>query len=262
MTLKPIFAGLLLVMSLKAMAQKSLYRKELFVSGNDSIAYRLLFPANYRPAKKYPLLLFLHGAGERGRDNELQLKRVGLLIDSLKHRQFPCFVLVPQCPKQDAWVNFPAFPASLAATAAPTTATRLTLALVHDLLTRLPLDERRIYLTGFSMGGEGTFDFLAREPTLFAAAAPVCAVADTSQAKRLVNIPVWAFHGDADQVNDVTYSRLMISALKKAGGTPRYTEYEGVQHNAWVNAYAEPALLPWLFAQKRTVARRKRAAIR
>lgn len=104
---------------------------------------------------------------------------------------------------------------------------------------------------GYSMGGEGSFDLLTRRPKLFAAAVPICAVADTSQARQIAHIPIWAFHGDQDDVNNVKYTRLMVAELKKYNGKPIYTEYPGGKHNIWTKAYAEPGLFDWLFAQKR-----------
>ena len=101
------------------------------------------------------------------------------------------------------------------------------------------------------MGGEGTFDFLTRRPDLFAAAIPICSVSDTGKANLIYKIPLWAFHGDQDDVNNVKYSRLMINALKKLNGNPIYTEYPGIKHNSWSKAYSEPGLFDWLFTQKR-----------
>ena len=125
----------------------------------------------------------------------------------------------------------------------------MVLTLISDLISTLHIDTNRIYLTGYSMGGEGTFDMIARQPDLFAAAAPVCPVADTSNAHLIKHICTWTFHGAEDKVNDVTYSRMMVAALKRQGGDHKYTEYLGVAHRAWVNAYQEKYLLPWLFSQ-------------
>jgi predicted peptidase len=165
--------------------------------------------------------------------------------------EYPCFILVPQCPKNDVWVKFPHFPVSIQTTALPTPSAQAALALLDSLTGHLPIDRKRIYITGYSMGGEGTFDFLTRRPHLFAAAIPICSVADTARAGLIYQIPVWAFHGDQDDVNDVKYSRLMIAALKKYYGTPIYTEYPGMKHNISEKAYNEPGLFDWLFSQKR-----------
>ena len=113
------------------------------------------------------------------------------------------------------------------------------------------IDPQRIYLTGLSMGGYGTWDLLARKPDLFAAGVPVCGGGDESTAEQIANIPIWVFHGDLDSAVPVSRSRTMVEALKKAGGHPKYSEYPGVEHNSWDKAYADPELMKWLFAQKR-----------
>lgn len=237
-----------MVISCNAFAQQ--FEKEQFISGNDTLPYRLLYPQGYNPAKKYPLLLFLHGAGSWGNDNEKPLKSLpAIFLDSLNRKKYACFVLVPQCTKAEPWVKFPGFPNSIATPDTPTTSTKLTLVLLHRLIKELPIQQQQIYITGLSLGGEGVFDFLSRAPALFAAAIPICGIADTAKAPLYKKVPLWAFHGDEDTVNEVKYTRMLIAALKKAGGRPRYTEYKGVKHNSWVNAYAEPHLLEWLFAQ-------------
>ena len=112
------------------------------------------------------------------------------------------------------------------------------------------IDPQRIYLTGLSMGGYGTWDLLARKPDLFAAGVPVCGGGDESTAEKFAKVPVWVFHGDKDTAVPVGRSRTMVEALKKAGGHPKYTEYAGVGHNPWDKAYADPKLMNWLFKQK------------
>ncbi|HEY4197631.1 MAG TPA: prolyl oligopeptidase family serine peptidase [Mucilaginibacter sp.] len=228
------------------------FTKEVYRTGKDSLPYRLLYPLHYNKHNRYPIVLFLHGAGQRGTDNEAQLTGVPkTLTDSAGREKYPCFILVPQCARQDVWVKFPHFPESLQTTALPTPSARATLAELDLLIKQLPIDKKRIYITGYSMGGEGTFDFLTRRPDLFAAAIPICSVSDTSKANLIYQIPIWAFHGDQDDVNNVKYSRLMIDALKKYKGTPIYTEYPGIKHNSWTKAYNEPGLFDWLFSQKR-----------
>ena len=139
------------------------------------------------------------------------------------------------------------YPKSIATPDTATTSTKLTLELINVLKKKLPVKQNNIYITGLSLGGEGTFEFLSKEPKLFAAAIPICGVADTAKAAIYKKVPLWVFHGDADDVNDVKYSRMIIASLKKAGGKPMYTEYKGVKHNSWTKAYAEPTLLEWLF---------------
>lgn len=234
-------------------AQQTLpYTKDVYVSSKSSLPYRLLYPLNYDKRKKYPIVVFLHGSGQRGNDNETQLIGVPKrLTDSVGRVKYPCFILVPQCDKKDVWVKFPSFPTSLEATKLPTPSAEATLEKLDFFIKTLPIDRKRIYITGYSMGGEGAFDFLTRRPNLFTAAIPICSVADTAKAKLIYKTPIWAFHGDQDDVNDVKYSRLMITALKNHKGTPKYTEYPDVKHNSWTRAYNEPDLFDWLFSQKK-----------
>ncbi|UFH53141.1 prolyl oligopeptidase family serine peptidase [Spirosoma sp. KNUC1025] len=228
------------------------FTRTVYVTGGDTLPYRLLYPVNYDARKKYPLVLFLHGNGERGNDNNRTLLRVPASLTSPSGRQtYSCFVVVPQCPKNQVWVSFPNFPNSLQTSAQLTSPAQLTLALVDQLMSRLPIDRNRLYVTGYSSGGEGTFDLLTRKPDLFAAGIPICSVGDTSRASRIASIPIWAFHGSADNVNPVIYSRLMVAALRKRGGQPKYTEYPGLGHNIVDTVYTESTLFEWLFAQKK-----------
>lgn len=234
-------------------AQQGLaYTKDVYVTSKDSLPYRLLYPLNYNKNKKYPIVVFLHGSGQRGNDNESQLIGVPKhLTDTVGRIKYPCFILVPQCSKKDVWVKFPNFPSSLETTRIATPSAALTLEKLDLLIKNLPIDRKRVYVTGYSMGGEGAFDFLTHRPDLFAAAVPICSVSDTAKAKLISKIPIWAFHGDQDEVNNVKYSRLMIAALEKHNGNPKYTEYHGVKHNSWTKAYDEPGLFDWLFSQRR-----------
>lgn len=219
-------------------------------SSSDSIPYRLIYPGKFIPSKKYPLLVLLHGMGTRGNDNKQPFERFSAYFsDSVNANKFDCYILIPQCPKNDVWVSFPGFPNSLSVSAAPTHAARSLLALIHQLLATKNLDAARIYLSGYSMGGEATFDLLSREPGLFACGVPLAAVADTSKAGLIRNIPVWAFHGSDDKVNDVKYSRMMIEAIKKQGGNPRYTEIKGAGHDCRNEAYLNEELWKWVFEQ-------------
>lgn len=227
------------------------FTKELFVQGNDTLRYRLLAPANYDPAHTYPLLVYLHGSGQRGSDNEALLSKLAPIFTSDSFRNaYPCYLLVPQCPRGDAWVNFPDFPQSLHATDTATRAGRLVLALVEEMRSKANIDKRRVYLTGYSMGGEGTLDLLARKPEMFAAAIALCPVADTANAPILKRKPIWIFHGDKDAVNDVKYARMMVAALKTVSSPIIYTEYAGEGHQLDNRAYNEPGLFKWLFKQK------------
>ncbi len=219
---------------------------------SDTIPYRLIYPEKQTLTKKYPLLIFLHGMGTRGKDNEQPFGKFSAFFsDSITANKFPCYILIPQCPKNDVWVSFPGFPNSLSVSPEPTPAAQSVLSLIHQLLATKNIDARRIYLSGYSMGGEGTFDLLTREPELFACGIPLAAVADTSKAGLIKNIPLWAFHGSEDKVNDVKYSRMMIEAIKEKGGNPLYTEIKGAGHDCRNEAYLNEKLWKWVFEQKK-----------
>jgi predicted peptidase len=128
---------------------------------------------------------------------------------------------------------------------------RLTLSALDSLKHEFRIDTQRIYVIGLSMGGHGVWDLVTRFPKMFAAAIPVCSAGDPAKAAKIVGVPIWCFHGAADPVVGVAYARTMITALRKAGGTPKYTEYPGVGHDSYRNAFKEAELLPWLFAQRR-----------
>lgn len=227
------------------------FKKEILIAHGDTLRFRLQYPAGYTPKERYPLVVFLHGSGERGSDNEQNLKQVPeLFTDSAMRAQYPCFVLVPQCPANDAWASFPDFPQSIQATPEPTTSTRLVLDVVQRLKDRLNVDSNRIYLTGYSMGGEGTLDMLYRAPGLFTAGVAICPVGDTATAAAIKHIPLRIYHGTNDQVNEVKYSRMMVDALSRAGSKAQYIEYAGEGHHIWKQVYSDPDFAQWLFAQK------------
>lgn len=216
----------------------------------ESLNYRLYQP-DLAQGTQYPLVVFLHGSGERGDDNQAQMTNAVPDILTHAHDNEPAFVLAPQCPSNMRWSNvngrvsldnpLPEF---------PSLPQKLVIELLDTLVEELPIDRDRLYLTGLSLGGFGTLDMLMRRPTTFAAAVTVCGGGDTHQAHRIAAIPHWLFHGDADQVIDVAHSRRMVNALETAGGTPRYTEYASVNHDAWTPTYSDPSVLAWLFSQR------------
>jgi predicted esterase len=166
---------------------------------------------------------------------------------------YPCYFLAPQCTQSAPWSNFPDYP-DVRTLPDPTKSTAQVLSLIDTLLhsDTVKMDKNRIYVTGFSLGGEGAFDIITRAPDLFAAAIPICGIADTAKAQLMKNTPLWIFHGSEDTVNRVTYSRIIVDALTKIGKPPKYTEYEGRDHTIWSTAYDEPDLLPWLFSHDKS----------
>ena len=216
-------------------------------------AYRLLEPASIAPGTRYPLVIFLHGAGERGNDNLSQLKYFPTWMAEQSARQaHPCFVLAPQCRDEQKWVDVDwSKIESTPHSPTPTVDMLAVIAALEDTLQREPIDPARIYLTGLSMGGYGSWDLAARMPDRFAAVLPICGGGDETTAAKIKDLPIWCFHGDADTAVRVERSRTMIEALRAAGGAPKYSELAGVGHDSWTPAYRDPDVLTWLFAQKK-----------
>ena len=216
------------------------------------LPYRLLKPAVIEPGKKYPLVVFLHGAGERGDDNKAQLKNgVGAFSKADSREKYPCFVFAPQCPKEKKWVDMEWGGATGTAPEDPGPMEPLVLGAMDSLAEEFAIDRDRIYVTGLSMGGFGTWDLITRHPEKFAAAVPVCGGGDKEKADAAKPVPVWAFHGLADNVVMPVRTQDMVAGLRAAGGTAALTEYPGVAHDSWTMAYSEPNLLQWIFAQRR-----------
>ncbi len=220
----------------------------------QTVKYRLLKPEKIEAGKEYPVVLFFHGAGERGNDNVNQLKYFPTWMAEPERRaKFPCFVIALQCPANQKWVDRPwdkkTSQPMLAEMSEPM---RNAVEILDEVIAHNPVDKDRVYLTGMSMGGYGAWDLAARMPERFAAVAPICGGGDEKQAERLAKLPIWVWHGGADPVVPVERSRQMIEAIKKAGGSPKYTELPGVGHDSWTRAYTDPdGLIPWMFAQKR-----------
>jgi predicted peptidase len=219
----------------------------------QTLPYRVLTPEKIEPGKTYPLVLFLHGAGERGTDNASQIIHyfAAELLKPEHRREYPCFVVCPQCPTERRWVEVDWALPSHAMPEKPSLPLGLALELVDKLAGELPVDKGRIYVTGLSMGGFGTWDAIQRRPAFFAAAIPICGGGDTAEASKLKNVPIWAFHGDKDRSVMPSRTERMIEAIWQAGGKPKMTIYPGVEHNSWTATYADPEVWACLFAQKR-----------
>ncbi|MBL8810875.1 MAG: dienelactone hydrolase family protein [Planctomycetaceae bacterium] len=221
---------------------------------NETIHYRLMSPEVVEPGKTYPLVIFLHGAGERGTDNELQLLYFPTQMAEEKWRKkYPCFILAPQCRPERKWMEVDW--ASPNDPVTPEEVSEQSLAveqMIQKTLKEEPVDRSRVYLTGLSMGGFGSFDLGARHPEWFAAVAPICGAADPKKMAALKNVPVYIVHGDSDTVVPVERSRSAVRALKEAGANPVYKELPGVGHNSWTPGYSdEEGLVPWMFKQKK-----------
>lgn len=214
--------------------------------------YRLLRPP-VRPGERHPVVLFLHGAGERGDDNTRNLRFLpAWLAEPALRAAHPCFLVAPQCRAESRWADVDwTAAASSPQPATPSLDLVAALAAVDAVLATEAADPDRVAVTGLSMGGYGTWDLAARVPERFAAIMPICGGGDEASAPRLARLPTWCFHGTDDDVVPVGRSRAMIAAIEAAGGRPIYTELPGVDHDAWTPAYRDPAVLTWLLAQRR-----------
>jgi predicted peptidase len=219
--------------------------------GEWAMPYRLFRP---QASGKLPLVVYLHGSGGQGDDNEKQLglgnifgTRVWLL--PANQRRFPCYVLAPQTDR--GWIRYDFSQRPTKVIPGLGEGARATLEAIDQLLREFPIDDRRIYITGQSMGGAGTWHIIANRPRFFAAAAICCGSVSPEDGTGSVETPVWNFHGDADATVPISISRVRIAARRKAGGHPLSTEYAGVDHNSWEWAYTEPELVKWIFSQHR-----------
>ena len=238
-----------LTISVSSSAQSSPFDTSEYISEEgDTLRYRRLM-SDYDPVTQYPLVIFLHGSGERGNDNESQLKW-GVKNFATDHNMklYPAIVIAPQCPTGMRWGNYGD---DLVLLPDPTKPMRLLRELINQAITTMPVDTNRIYITGLSMGGYGTFDAIARYPDLFAAAVPVCGGGDVSKAESVAHIPMWIFHGALDEAVSPALSVSMAEALTAAGAKPGLTIYPEVGHFSWIGAYSDPMMMEWLFRQRK-----------
>ena len=235
------------------------YQKEYFILGNDTLPYRILLPVNYDANTKYPLIYFLHGSGERGNDNEKQLVHGGkLFLKDDVRRDYPAIVVFPQCPQNSSWTNLKSKRGAdgkrvldFSADTPVTKGMQMAQALLHQLLNNYGVKKKQVYIGGLSMGGMGTFEIVRREPSLFAAAIPICGGGNPDVKKKMKKVKWWIFHGAKDTSVPLELSVQMHEALLKKGAQAKLTIYPEAGHNSWDSAFAEPGLLPWLFAQHR-----------
>jgi predicted peptidase len=232
-------------------------RVHVFTGGeykNEEFRYMVLNPPEIEPGKKYPLVYFMHGAGERGSDPKKLLRHFPVQMTKPEWRaKYPCFLVMPQCRDGKLWMNQPWGEKEFKPLdKEPNAQMAMAMAILETSLKNPHVDRSRVYLTGLSMGGFGSWELAMRRPELFAALAPVCGGGDESKAARLKDIPIWTGHGDADRVVWPIRSQRMVEAIRKAGGKIKYTEYPGVGHNSWTPFYADKdGVVPWMFEQRR-----------
>lgn len=238
------------------------YEKHYYDAKDLRLAYRLLKPLELGSDSSFPLVIFLHGAFEKGGDNETQLRIGGrfFLRDSVR-KNYPSYVLFPQCPELDSWAYFEnkvnettgqaedwKFPFQRK----PTTVSFVLKELIDSLVQKERIDTKRIYIVGLSQGGMGVLDLVARYPQTFAAGISICGAGNVSTAKRFSNqVALWLIHGEKDDVVPVSFSQDYYNKLTKLHADVRFTEYPGVKHDSWGNAFKEPDFLMWLFSKQK-----------
>ncbi|TRX58453.1 prolyl oligopeptidase family serine peptidase [Fulvivirga sp. M361] len=225
-----------------------------------AIPFRILYPLEFDTSKKYPLVFFLHGAGERGNDNKKQLVHGSkLFLDASNRSKYPAIVVMPQCATEDFWANvektkvedgqrsFTFNPGGK-----PTPAMKGALSLLDSLTSSGVVDKKQMYVGGLSMGGMGTFEMVCRRPNTFAAAIPICGGSNPESVKKYAKkVSFWVFHGAKDNVVPPIQSEQMVEAIRSKGGDVKFSLYPEANHNSWDKAFGEPELLPWLFSQKK-----------
>ncbi len=208
--------------------------------------------------QRFPLVVMLQGGGERGLSSNTFSENRALMLTNLYitiwasqpvQQQWPSFVVAPQLWDTQQWVNVPSNQGSYAMAPQPTSELQTAKDLIETLIQKYPIDPSRIYITGPSMGGYGTWDAIERWPQMFAAAAPIAGGGSPAQASRVVSVPIWAFHSADDNEVPVSGSRDMIQAIRQAGGNPHYTEFHGIGHGVWMNAYQSQEFMTWFFSQ-------------
>jgi predicted peptidase len=219
------------------------------------LCYRLYIP-KIKKNVRYPLIVSLHGAAERGSDNLRQIDGIASTFISRKiQRKNPAFVFIPQCPENTQWLNtgFTKIPfGHYEQSSIPESPEmKMVIAVINQLIAQYPIDSGRIYIGGFSMGASGTWDIISRHPDLFAAAFVMAGVSDTSTAEKIKEIPVWAFNGSLDHIAPPSLNTEMYSAIIRAGGNCKLTVYDKTGHYCVHQAMKEPGFIEWLFSQKK-----------
>jgi predicted peptidase len=223
-----------------------------------TLPYKVMYPKEYDESKQYPLVVFLHGAGERGDDNQKQLTHGETFFVESFHAKYPAIVIAPQCPANTYWCNVKRHAIENKAifnfdnNQKSTQPMEVLVELVKDYLSSGKVATNQVYVGGLSMGGMGTYELLWRLPNVFAAAFPICGGGDTQKVVRNTkNTALWIFHGAEDSVVPVSFSQAMYTALLRAQREVKYSEYPGVNHNSWINAFAEKDLASWLYSHKK-----------
>lgn len=206
--------------------------------------YGWLAPARIKTGETYPLLIAMHGSGTG------QSRATTILSRSPMREKYPVFILAGECDRPTVWAHTPALKRP-GRPENPPEKLPVMMEAIRALIQTEAIDPTRIYITGQSMGGVGTWGAISRHSDVFAAAVPICGAWDVAEAPKMVAVPVWAFHGAEDPNVPATYSREITKAIAESGGVVKYTEYPETGHDSWTKACDEPALWEWLFAQRK-----------
>lgn len=214
------------------MAQECMSLKK--ITKTVHLNYLLYLPEGYGERKDWPLVMFLHGVGERG--NDLELVKVHGIPKIAETSELPFVAVVPQCPDYCNWdMLFDDL-----------------YELLKEIKSGYDIDEDRVYLTGLSMGGHGTWAFAVQHPDEFAAIVPICGwLIDANDARRLADMPIWVFHGAKDTAVPVHRSEALVDVLRRCGADVKFTVYPEAEHDSWTATYSDPSLYEWLLSQKR-----------
>lgn len=209
-----------------------------FISKEIKLKYLIHLPQQYDESniEKWPVILFLHGIGERGENLEL-VKKHGIPLITEQNKNFPFITISPQCPIENFWND--------------STIQKAIMNMLNEVLSNYKTDSKRIYLTGLSMGGYGTWSLALKHPDVFAAAVPICGGGDSSKVEKIKDMPIWAFHGAKDLVVPAQESQNMVNALKKINGNVKYTLYPNLDHDSWTVTYNNPELYQWLLSHQK-----------
>lgn len=236
-------------------AQTEQYLKKELIYKKDTLPYRILFPENYVKSKSYPLVLFLHGSGERGNDNEAQLIHGSTLFtDPVNRLKYPAIVVFPQCPKNSYWAPISSREDgfSYVNSKKPTEPMQMVIRLIKYLQKTESINSKRMYVSGLSMGGMGTYDLVCRKPKMFAAAVPICGGVSLERLKKIKNLPIRIYHGDADQIVSPEHSRNAYIELKSNGSqNAELIIFPGIGHNSWDSAFKQSDFLSWIFSNNK-----------
>lgn len=243
----------------KAYDVNEVFQRKVFEKDGYKLPYRYYIPKTYDCGEKYPLIVFLHGAGERGVDNEKQIMHLQFMFEDPTSPVYDSVVVAPQCPDDCQWVNAPwADGCYSIENTEESRELEAVCGIIDEIRDFCNIDDDRVYVTGLSMGGFGTWDMLSRHGARFAAGIPICGAGDPDYANLLKRLPIWTFHGSDDGAVPVAGTRQMYAAIKMAGGENiRYTEYDGAGHGIWDTVYRNRDVIDWLFSQNRAERRAK-----